>query len=90
MTSLLHPLFGDYFRMYVRLVSSKHPPSEPVKPTVKRRERLPYAVGAGVAHGVFGLRFLTEIPAKADANPCHPVELFATDNTVHTHRWEAG
>jgi hypothetical protein len=43
-----------------------------------------------VAHGVFGLRFLTEIPAKADANPCHPVELFATDNTVHTHRWEAG
>ena len=28
-----------------------------------------------------GCAFLTEIPAKADAIPCHPAELFATDNT---------
>jgi hypothetical protein len=28
-----------------------------------------------------GCAFLTEIPAKADANPCHPADLFATDNT---------
>jgi hypothetical protein len=30
---------------------------------------------------LLGSAFVAEIPAKADAGPCHPAELFATDNT---------
>jgi hypothetical protein len=30
---------------------------------------------------LLGSAFAAEIPAKADAGPCHPAELFATDNT---------
>jgi len=30
---------------------------------------------------LLGCTFLAEIPAKADADPCHPAELFAADNT---------
>jgi hypothetical protein len=30
---------------------------------------------------LLGCAFLAEIPAKADANPCHLAELFVTDNT---------
>ena len=30
---------------------------------------------------LLGSVFGTEIPAKADAGPCHPAELFASDNT---------
>ena len=30
---------------------------------------------------LLGSAFLAEIPANADTDPCHPAELFATDNT---------
>ncbi|HWF27782.1 MAG TPA: hypothetical protein VG327_05280 [Mycobacterium sp.] len=30
---------------------------------------------------LLGSAFAAEIPANADADPCHPAELFATDNT---------
>lgn len=49
--------------------------------TVKQREGLLYALGAGVADGVFERDFFDVRPARADAEPCPAAELFAADTT---------
>jgi|GraSoiStandDraft_5_1057265.scaffolds.fasta_scaffold119825_2 hypothetical protein len=53
--------------------------------TVKKRERLLYAVGTAVADGarcgIFVATFLAARPAKSDVGTCQAAELFAADNT---------